>query len=243
MKNYIRFVVITLIALWLINVLGISYPIRVTTSTTSAEFSISGDGKVDAIPDTALLTTGIVVTNAKTAKAAQDDLNEKNNALGNALIKQGVELKDIQTTQYSVYPIYDNSTSGTQKVTGYNGSVSISIRTRKLGTIGELLTVITEAGANQVQGVEYTIDDISKYRSQARERAIANAKEQAKQVATNTGIKLGKIINIVESGSGMPQPYQSMMGLERSDAKVDSANLQPGSQTITSSVTVFFEKK
>lgn len=243
MKKYLGFIAVTIGALWLINILGISYPLRITTSQTSAEFSITGDGKVDAIPDTAILTTSIVVANAKTAQAAQNELHEKNNTLSNALIKQGIDLKDITTTQYSVYPTYDNSPNGTQKITGYNGTVVISVKTKKLDTVGELLTVITDAGANQVQGVEYTIDDISKYRSQAREKAIENAKEQAKQVSANTGIKLGNIINIVESGAGMPQPYQYAMGRESLDAKVTTANLQPGSQTITSSVTVFFEKK
>lgn len=243
MKKYLSFLAVTIGALWLINFLGISYPLRITTSQTSAEFSITGDGKVEAIPDTAILTTSIVVANTKTAQAAQNELHEKNNTLGNALIKQGIDLKDITTTQYSVYPVYGDSANESQKITGYNGTVGISIKTKKLDTVGELLTVVTDAGANQVQGVEYTIDDISKYRSQAREKAIENAKEQAKQVSANTGIKLGNIINIVESGTGMPQPYQYAMGRESLDAKVATTNLQPGSQTITSSVTVFFEKK
>ena len=98
-STYSSIIVITLIALFFIKHFNISYPLRIITSTTQNELSVVGEGKVEAVPDTATVEVGITVNNALTAKAAQKSISEVNNKVLKAMQKLGISKKNIKTTQ------------------------------------------------------------------------------------------------------------------------------------------------
>jgi len=230
---------LSLVFLWLIKFFDISYPISVTTRTVSGELAVVGEGKVDVIPDTASVQAGIVVSDAATVQEAEQKINEINNKIVAALKKLGIDKKDIKTTNYSITPTY-NYESGRNDITGYHGNATLSIKVRKIENLPQVITAATSAGANQVYNTEYLVDDPAKYREEARNKAIENAKDQAKKLSGELGIKLGKVVNIVESTPGPDR----IVPLLRSEAGVGGApDLQPGSQTITSVVTLYFEKR
>lgn len=89
-------------------------------------------------------------------------------------------------------------------------------------------------------GVNFAVDEPQKYREKAREEAIANAKIQAEKLAKTLGIKLGKITNIVESSPQAPISYIKTL---RSDVAQAAPVIEPGTETVTSVVTLYFEKK
>ena len=226
-------------SLWLIKFFDISYPISLTTRTVSGELAVVGEGKVDVVPDTASVQAGITAE-GKTVQEVEGKINEINNKIVSALERLGIDKKDIKTSNYSINPSYDFTPNGRNNISGYTGNASLVITVRKQELVSQVITAATEAGANQVYNSGFTVDDPSKYREEARNKAIQNAKDQAQKLSKELGIKLGKVVNIVESTPGPDR----IVPLLRSEAGLGGApDLQPGSQTITSIVTLYFEKR
>jgi uncharacterized protein YggE len=197
---------------------------------------------VEAIPDTATVTAGITVSNAKDVASAEKQVNEVNNKIITAMKDLDIDKKDIKTSDYSINPNY--SFDKGQQIEGYNANATVTIKTHRLDKAETIISKLTEAGANQVQGVQFSIDDVSKIRVKARERAIEDAKKQAKELADLLGIRLGKVTNIVETPGGDIDPYMAKSYAARDIAIEESSpEIEPGSQTVTSTVTLFFEKK
>lgn len=105
----------------------------------------------------------------------------------------------------------------------------------------------TANGANQVQGTRFVVDEPNKYRAEAREKAIKNAKEQAAKIAQDLGIRLGKVVNLIETTPGtydgqLEAKMLTSSGGVGAGGQYDT-DFQQGSQTVTSVVTLFFEKR
>lgn len=245
MKDIKTFVVVTfviIVALYLVKIFDISYPLTIVTTTRTSELSVIGEGKVDAIPDTAYVDAGILVNNEVTVNGVQQKIDETNNKIIDALKGLGIKKEDIKTSNYSINPNY--SYDGKEnKITGYNGNVSISIKIKDMKKASDVVTKVTEAGANQVNGVRFAIDSPDKLREEARDNAIANAKEQANKLAQKLGIRLGKIINIVESNQDVRPVPMYETSLKMGGAAMVAPQIEPGTQTITSTVTLYFERK
>lgn len=229
-----------IIVLSIIKTFNIALPISVTSRTVSGELSVVGEGKVDVAPDTANIQAGITAE-GKTVREVENKINDVNNKIAAASVKLGIDKKDIKTDNYSINPSYEFTPEGRDNVSGYMGNASLTITVREQERVSQVITAATEAGANQVYNSGFFVDDPSKYREEARNKAIRNAKEQAQKLAKDLGIKLGRIVNIVEtSAQNGPIPiYKDLQGLGGESAP----NLQPGSQTITSVVTLYFEKR
>lgn len=242
MKKLILFPIILLVVLYIIKQYNIYYPIQIVTTTKSTELSVVGEGKVEAIPDTAYVDLGITVSNARTVEAAQKTITDVNNKLISSLKELGIAKEDIATSNFSTYPNYAYE-GGQDRIAGYNGNVTVSVKVRNKDLISKVISQASAAGVNEIHGTRFAVDDPAKYRVEARSKAIANAKEQAEKLAKELGITLGKVVNIVEtSNSGVPVPmYDKAMSSERSVANVPQ--LEEGTQTISSVVTLYFEKR
>jgi uncharacterized protein len=229
------------IFLFLVNFFNISYPITVTT-LSATDLSVVGEGQVDVVPDTANVSIGIQ-SDGKTVDEIQKSINTTNNNIVAALSKIGIDKKDIATSNYSINPSYDYANG--QTPTGYNGSATLTIKVKDTSKLPSVISASTEAGANQIYGTNYSIENPDKYREEARNEAIANAKAQAQKLANQLGIRLGKVTNIAEStsGGGGPQPMMYKEMARDSMSVAPAPDLQPGSQTITSIVTLSFEKR
>ena len=151
----------------------------------------------------------------------------------------------MKTTNYSVYPnyVYDNNVN---RITGYNGNVTVTVKTSDTSLVSKIISEGTQAGANQVQNVRFSVENPAKYREEARNIAIKNAKEQANKLSKELGISLGKVVNIVESNPDSNVVYDRMMAdtpLASGRGGGGGPQVEPGSQTIYSVVTLYFEKK
>lgn len=225
----------------LIKALNISYPLHVTSSEAS-NLSVVGEGKIEVVPDKASLDAGILVVNAQSVNAAQTEINNKNNAIVTGLEKLGIDKKDVKTSNYSVTPNQDYTPGGQGKISGYNGNVTLTVTVRDIALVPEVINAVTSAGANQVYSVNYSIDNPEKYREEARNKAIANAREQAKKLSSSLGISLGRVVNIVESSPEQPGPFPVAALKDAMGGGSSLANTQPGTQTVTSVVTLYFDK-
>lgn len=242
-STYAALVVVTVVGLMAVKWLNISYPLTITTQQRSAELSVVGEGKIEAVPDTVYIEVGVAVSNANTAQEAHREISRTNNQIIAALAKLGIAKANIKTSNYSVYPNY-NYEGGQNTISGYSGSAGLTIKSNNPELASKITEVATSSGANEIRNTRFEMESPEKYRAQARAKAIENAKAQAKELADSLGIKLGRVTNIIEStpaGNGDMAMYSARAeGLGGGGA---GPTFEPGTQTVTSVVTLFFEKK
>lgn len=170
--------------------------------------TVSGTGKVYAKPDLALATFSIT-TEAKTVAQAMSENTEKMNAVIKFMKEQGVEDKDLKTTDFNIYPRYEYVKAsieiwpypeGKRVLVGYEVIQSLEVKIRDMAKIGTIIQGATDEGANQVGNLQFTIDKQEEFKKQARAEAVKEAKEKARDLAAQLGVNLSKIINFNESG-------------------------------------------
>ena len=240
--NFLSAVIFTILGLLTIKFFNISYPMTIVSTTQSSELAVVGEGKVEVTPDTAYVDAGITVDKASSVAEAQKRINETNNKIINSLREIGIEKADIKTSNYSLNPNYKYE-NNENRVDGYNGNVTVEIKVRDPQMASKVIETVTTAGANQIQGSRFVVDKPELYREEARNAAIKNAKEQAEKMAKNLGIKLGKVVNIVESSPGQSTPISYGKFAEGLGGGGGGPVIEQGSQTLTSVVTLYFEKK
>lgn len=238
-KTFAIVVLVTVFGLWLIKALNISYPVSLSLTNRSGEFSVTGEGKVDVIPDTAYVDVGFTVDRIESVDQVQKLIDTTSQKVTERLVKLGIAVDDIKTSAYSIYPAYDY-TNGRNTPAGYSGNVSISVKCRDVSLLGKVIQEAASAGANRVDGARFAVDDPAKAREEARLKAIDNAREQAAKIAQSIGLTLGKVVNMTESTSGADMAVAFAQSLEGKGG--DCAQLSPGSQTVTSVVTLYYEK-
>ena len=214
----------------------IPFSVNSIQTTKTNLFSVSGVGKATAIPNTARLSLGVTKT-ASSVTLAQDQTNVTTNKIIEDLKSLGVEKKNIKTTNYNVSPNYDFNRG--QTITGYTVTQTLEIKT-SIDTANKVIDVATENGANIISGVNFTFDDKTKkeLEEKARNEAVKEAKEKAESLAKATGIRLGKIVDVQESAGFEPRPVM-MQALDAE--KSDDTQLQPGENSITINITLFYE--
>ena len=176
---------------------------------TANTIIVFGEGEVFAVPDIAEFSFS-VVEEKKTVKDAQETAAKKINVIIAFLDENGIEEKDIKTTNYSVYPQYEfereicsldfNCRPAKQVLRGFEVNQSISVKVRDTRKAGEILSGIGGLGASNVSGLNFTIDDEVRLARDARKKAIDDAREKARELAGNLGVKLIRIVNFSESG-------------------------------------------
>jgi hypothetical protein len=203
--------------------------------------TVAGEGKVTAAPDLALISLG-VQTEGVTVKDTQTQNTRKMNAIIAALKELKIEAKDIQTSGYSIYPKIDWN-SGKQNIVGYTVSQNVSVKVRNLDIVGDVLAKAGELGANQIGGIQFTIDDPTALQDEARGKAIADARKKAQQLADQLGIKILKVVTFSEGSSySPPTPYPMLeKSVSAGSAQAVAPDIQSGSQDVTSNVNVTFE--
>ncbi|MEK7540882.1 MAG: SIMPL domain-containing protein [Patescibacteria group bacterium] len=199
------------------------------------EITITGEGKVFVKPDIVLVNLG-VQTEAKKSADAVNKNNEKMNAIIKAIKDLGVDEKDIKTSTYNLYPIYDYPESGRIFV-GYSLDQQISVKIRDFDKISDILDKATAEGTNTISDLQFTIDDLEKIKADAREKAIEQAKAKALVLVNQAGLKLVKLINISEGYASSPEPmYGRGGGMDTFEKATVAPNIQPGQSEINTTV-------
>ena len=200
--------------------------------------TMSGHGETHGQPDTAMLSAGVSV-DAPTAAAALADANKNMQAILAALKKLGVADKDIQTRNFSVHPQYANGNGQAPRVTGYQVSNLVEVRLADIGKLGSALDALVTEGANQINGVNFSIHDPAALLAEARTQAVADARAKAETFAKAAGVTLGAILSITENGNGGPRPVVFAAPM----AKMASVPVALGEEAINADVTIAWEIK
>ncbi|MFL1874238.1 SIMPL domain-containing protein, partial [Hansschlegelia beijingensis] len=162
--------------------------------------SVVGEGSVSAVPDLAMVTSG-VVSRAPTAAAALKANAAAMTKVMAALKDAGVEERDIATSGLSVQPQYDygdGSAPRTPKLVGYEVRNAVTVRSRALDKIGDLIDSLVTAGSNQIENLAFEVSDRSEKLDGARREAMADARRKAEIYAAGVGASLGAPLAVSE---------------------------------------------
>ncbi len=217
--------------------------VRITAGTLRDTIEVKGEGKIDVKPDIALITFSVIKESRSIAKA-----QEQNAQIASSIIKNlkdlGIKENDLKTTNYSIYPRYEyNRETGKRNLIGYEVRQNLEVKIRDFSEIGKIIQESTNLGANQIGGLNFTIDDQIKAKSDARAKAIVDAKLKAKILAKQLGIRLGDVISFYESGDYIPVYRTQAMG--GGDLKEESVmpmpEIEPGTNEIRVNVTLTYK--
>ena len=200
--------------------------------------TLTGQGSVAVTPDIATVQIG-VETNADTARAALAGNSEAAAKIIDALKGAGLEPRDIQTSGFSVSPIYADRKSfsdGEPVVRGYRVTNMVTARVRALERLGAVLDQVVDVGANRIHGISFGLDDDTEALDRARIAAVEDATRKARIYAEATGVSLARILSISEAGAVVQPRGAVMMEMARAAVPVEV-----GETTIGASVTITWE--
>lgn len=217
----------------------IPFSVNSVTTQKSTTFDVTGEGKVSIAPDIASISVGIIARES-TVKSAQEKINGVINNISDAVKKLGVDKKDIQTTNYSIYPIRGDFQAGPSKITAYEANTNLQIKVRDIDKVNSIIDVATANGANEVSGISFEVDDRTKAENEAREEAVEEAKRKADNAAKIAGFKLGRIINYSENFGDFPRPI-SLRAQGATEVESIPTQIEPGSSEIKATVTLSYE--
>ncbi|MCJ7805856.1 SIMPL domain-containing protein [Patescibacteria group bacterium] len=226
--------------LFLYSKFGPSLPFSVLSQQKGTPLVVEGTGSATAVPDIAKISIGIEETGSSLA-SAQKLINQKSKTLTDALKTLGVGEKDTKTTNYSVYPEYDYRSPGST-ITGYRISITYEVKIKDIEKVNEILTKVTEAGANTVSNISFEVNEETKNKllGEAREEAVGKAREKAQSLAKAAGVRLGRIINISESQGITPRPITLEKGIGGTPEETQ-VQIEPGETELSVMVTVSWE--
>ena len=204
--------------------------------------SLSGHGETHIAPDIAIVTVG-VMSSAATAREALDGNTKSMEGIMAALREAAIEMRDIQTSNFSVNPRYDYSQNNAQppKVVAYDVSNNVTVTVRKLDSLGAILDQVVSSGSNQINGVMFEVSKPEAATDEARKLAVADALRKANVYAAASGVTLGQIVSLSEGGGYQPPvPVFKSMRAEAVSADVPVAQ---GEQAIAVDLNITWEIK
>ncbi|NQT05409.1 MAG: SIMPL domain-containing protein [Dehalococcoidia bacterium] len=217
--------------------------LKLNLSSQPEGISVSGSGKVSAVPDTAVLRLGIEAQESSVA-LAQEKANGAMTAVMSALDDNGIAEKDIQTQYFNIRKVtrWDDN-QGKEVVTGYRVTNMVTAKIREMDRVGTVIDAVAGVGGDltRIDSIGFTVEEPSAYYGEARQKAMADATSKARQLAELADVKLGKPVYISENAA-YPYPvyrqdaYESMAG-----APAMETPISPGEMEITMNVQVAYE--
>lgn len=202
--------------------------------------TVESQGKVTVTPDIATTNMGMTAE-APTVAEAQEKNTNTMNALIERLKALGIDSKDIQTSNYNVWPQYNYTEKEGQVLRGYQVSQNVSVKIRNLQNANKVLALAGEVGINNVSGITFTIDDRDVYKAKAREIALKKVQDKAAALSASLGVRIVGVVSYNESeGSQNDYPlYKSNMVAE--SAPVAAPSIEPGTTDVILTVNVTYE--
>lgn len=207
------------------------------TNPTTKTIQVTGTGTVSASPDEAILYLGVQTQAATATQATSENAAAMANVI-TALTSAGIDKNSIQTVSYTLTPTYSNpvNQSVAPAIIGYVAVNEIQVTVSDLNSIGKILDQAISAGANQVQGVSFTLSSsaLATLQKQALQVALTDADGQAKALATTLGVSIVGPISVTPGYQFQPTNYPSRY------AATAQTPIQSGTLQVTATVQVTY---
>ena len=208
-------------------------------TTPEHTIAVTGSGKVTVIPDMATVSLGVVVER-DTAKAAREAAAAQMTRVVNAIKALGIAPADIATANVSLSPVYDYPNNTQPRIRGYQVQNTITITVRDIDKTSDVLDDAVQAGATQVNGIGFDVEDRAAAEAKARESAVKDAKAKADTLANGLGVNIQGVASISESVSTPPWYGPVYGAAQGAGDKAAETPVLPGSTDVTITVQVVF---
>ena len=201
--------------------------------------TVTGIGHATAQPDQAEIQVG-VLTESVTAREALDSNTTAMQALFKTLAAFQIADRDIQTTSFTVSPVYArrDREHDLPRIAAYRVENRVSLNLRGLAQVGKLLDTLVTQGANTVHSIQFTVADPQPLLDAARQQAVQDARRKADLYAKAAGVAIGRVLSMQEEGTGVPSPRPMFA---RTMAAESSVPVAPGESTFSARVTMIYE--
>ena len=207
--------------------------VAATTSYFNPGVITGGDATVSKRPDIAYINVG-VEAQASSASQAQRDLATLANKLIAKAKSLGIPDKEINTSGYSVGPIYSNDG---RNITGYQAGISLNLKWHNVDNVGTALDGLVQQGGATRISVSFGLNDPKAAQAEARSQAIADAKSRATAMAKAAGVQLGQVLRITDQTTVSRPPMYELAPVARA---ADSTTVPVGELEVTVQVEVDF---
>ncbi len=198
-----------------------------------------GEATVKARPDQARIDLG-VITQAPTAQAAGSQNTARVAAVVRELRGVAGPNTEIRTAGYSLQPDYRNpKPGGVAEISGYTARNTVEVTTTDLSIVGRFIDAAMQAGANNIQRLEFTLKDQQAAHAQALREATMKARTDAETIANALGVKIVRVLSAEESG-GEPPIRPMVMGMARMEA-APTTPIEPGTVDVRAVITLQVE--
>jgi hypothetical protein len=214
---------------------------QTSPTETPRTLNVTGNGKAFLAPDIAYINIGVHTEDNNAAEAVGSNTT-RSQKVADALKKFNIDPKDIQTTNFSIFPQQQYDPNG--KLTGITYVVdnTVFVTLRDISKLGDVIGAAVDAGANSINSIQYDAADSSTALSEARKAAVADALAQAKELAAAAGVTLGDIQTINSYGGGVPMPVYDAKGYGGGAAVAGApVPVSPGQLVLTLDVNIVFE--
>ncbi|MBQ6296782.1 MAG: SIMPL domain-containing protein [Selenomonadaceae bacterium] len=216
-------------------------------STTFAQeipppiISVSGEGIVEAQPDRATISVG-VVTRAKNPSEVQSANAKAATSVINSIIALGVERKNISTGNYNFNPVYRHTDNGKRILDGYEASNSVTVIVDDLNLVGKIIDTALNHGANRVDSLNFGLRNKTAYQDEALRLAVLDAKRKAEVAASALGKSILSIrsVSIQRNSIETPRNYKVARSMAMEDAAEFETPIESGTLTCAASVHIEF---
>lgn len=235
-------------------------PAVVPIGPNSALLSLTAEGRSRRTPDLAMFTAG-VVTQGRTAAEALAENNRQMQAVVAALRQAGIAERDIQTASISLNPRYVHPEReamiraretrepyvpppepAAPRIVGYDARNSVQVRVRRVAEMGRIIDALAAAGANEIHGPHFTMDEPRAALDEARSVAVAEARQRAELYARAAGMRVARIVSITEAGGHYPVDAIMVSGSRAfGESAPPPPPVAPGELTLGVNVSVQFE--
>ncbi len=212
------------------------------TPNQDRNISVSGTGVAYSAPDVAKIDFGVRST-ARDLATSQKMNADAIAKIKNDLAPFEIKPEDIQTINYNINPDYIYPASQKPILSGYTTYHFLRLTMRKLDMVDAILQALGNSGATDISQISFTIEDPTDIKNEAREKAIASAKDMANQLADLSGAKLGKIISIKEITATSDADTRFTDGLGGGGGMGGGPGVEQGSLFVTSNVTLTYSLK
>lgn len=206
--------------------------------------SVNGMAQLKANPDEVTIMLR-VETNGTTPKEAQDKNSAAMAAVQRALKNAGIADKDLETTNYNLYPnTYWDYETQRQIETGYKVSHTLKVKTKDLSKVGDFIQLGVDAGATNVDGVNFGLSKASERdaKDAALRQATQDARQKAEALADGLDVRLGKVVSVsINEYNVMPYFRGIPMIAEAMGGKAEAPPIQPQEVDVSANVQVVFE--
>jgi len=204
--------------------------------------SVTGTGRVKAEPDVADISLGVTKQGDEAAEAANKAAEAMESMIA-ALLEMGIDEADIQTTSLSLSPLYDwNNEPAT--IEGWEANNMVLVTIRDIESVGAVVDAATAAGATNVNGISFRVEDPTESEMSAREAAVADARAKAETLAAAADVTITGIISISESGSEPPMPIymdRGEMAFAAAEDSMAKTPVMPGEVELSVDVFIQYE--